>query len=108
MERVPYLPLGSVVIVRGNVRKFMIISRGLLTRIEDGICYFDYGGVLYPEGMIGDAVIYFNHADIQKVVDEGYSDEDDKLAVNNIYDFLEHNEVTYGNPIEINRKNHRV
>lgn len=108
MERVPYLPLGSVVVVRGNVKKFVIVSRGLLTRLEEGIRYFDYGGVLYPEGMIGDAIVYFNHADIQKIVSEGYRDEDDTLAVNNIYDYLDNNEVIYGNPIDINRKNGRA
>lgn len=108
MEKVDYLPLGSIVIVKGNVKKFMIVSRGLLTKIENGICYFDYGGCLYPEGLIGDAIVYFNHADIAAVVAEGYRDDDDKIAVGNIHNYLEHHEVRYGNPIEINKKNNRA
>ncbi len=108
MEKVDYLPLGSVVVVRGNVRKFMVIARGLMTRTVEGLRYFDYGGVLYPEGMLGDAIVYFNHADIQKVVAEGYRDDDDRQAVANIHDYLEHNPVVYGNPIDINRKNGRA
>ena len=38
----------------------------------------------YPEGVIGDALLYFQHKDIQKIVYRGYEDEDEKLMQENI------------------------
>ena len=72
-----FLPLGSVVILRGSVKKLVIVSRG---SIVEG-AYFDYGAFLYPEGMIDTNVAYFNHGDILKVVHQGYADDDDELVV---------------------------
>ena len=63
-ETVDYLPLGSVVILKGG--------------------YFDYGGCLYPQGLVGDQILYFNHRDIVKVVFSGFHDDDDKMMVDNI------------------------
>ncbi len=108
MEKVDYLPLGSVVIVRGNIKKFVIIARGLMTQLDEGLRYFDYGGCMYPEGMIGDSIVYFNHADIEEIISKGYTDADDVRAIKIIHDFLDVNDVTYGNPFEINKKNQRV
>ena len=39
---------------------------------------FDYGAVLYPEGLMDERLIFLNHRDIYKVVAEGYSDADFK------------------------------
>ena len=89
MERVDFLPLGSIVVMKGNIKKAMIIARGLATSIEEKTKYFDYGGCLYPEGLISDRIIYFNHSDIAKVVFNGFSDEDNNMMVDNINDWLE-------------------
>lgn len=83
-EKVDYLPLGSVVVLKGGVKKYMIIARGLQVTIEGAPRFFDYGGCLYPEGLMGDQVIYFQHANINRTVYTGFSDEDDKLMVENI------------------------
>ncbi|MGH1550601.1 DUF4176 domain-containing protein [Leifsonia poae] len=72
-----FLPLGSIVILRGSVKKLMIVSRASI--VEDD--FFDYGAFLYPEGMIDSNVAYFNHGDIHRVVFEGYADDDDELAL---------------------------
>ena len=72
-----FLPLGSVVILRGSVKKLVIVSRASI--VEDD--FFDYGAFLYPEGMIDSNVAYFNHGDIHKVVFEGYADGDNELAL---------------------------
>lgn len=77
MDAPDFLPLGSVVQVKGNSKKLMVISRGL-TVPQDGVqCYVDYGGCLYPEGLIGDVVFYFNHDDVEHVVHKGYADAED-------------------------------
>jgi len=88
MEAPDFLPLGSVVSVRGNTKKMMVIARGLALKQEDELKYIDYGACLYPEGMIGDTVIYFNHEAIQKVVHEGYSDDDNKLHLETLTESL--------------------
>ncbi len=89
MTKVDYYPLGSVVLLEGAVRKMLIISRGLVIQKDDSEVFFDYAGVPYPEGLTGDQVAYFNHDSITKVIFQGYSDEDDKLAVENINHFLD-------------------
>lgn len=60
-----YLPIGSIVKIRGFLREFMIIGRFYETdKIKK-----DYCGVLYPEGFIStQATIMFNHKDIEEVV----------------------------------------
>ena len=84
VERVDYLPLGSVVILNGGVQKVVINARGLVTMAVEPAGFFDYGGSLYPQGIIGDQILYFNHSDIAKVVFTGYTDDDDIMMVDNI------------------------
>lgn len=67
------LPLGSVVLLKGGVRKLMITGIKAATQ-EDPENYFDYIGVLYPEGFMGDQGNFlFNHTDINDVIFCGYS-----------------------------------
>ena len=88
-----YLPLGSIVVIQGSVKKIMIIARGLKVRIGDHFEFFDYGGCLYPEGLMGEQVMYFQHENIQKVVFEGYADEDNEIMLSNIETALENDPV---------------
>ncbi|AAK81627.1 hypothetical protein BJV85_000193 [Clostridium acetobutylicum] len=77
MEEKSFLPLGSIVILKGAIKKLMIVSRANVVNNN----YFDYGAILYPEGMIDENVAYFNGKDILKVVSEAYTDDDDALMV---------------------------
>lgn len=97
-ERIPYLPLGSIIILRGGTQKVVINARGLLTLQANPPCFFDYGGSLYPQGIIGDQILYFNHEDIAKVVFEGYHDADDEMMVENINQWYAQANVPKGNP----------
>ncbi|MDR6865509.1 hypothetical protein J2Y69_000091 [Microbacterium resistens] len=72
-----FLPLGSVVILKGSVKKLLVVSRGSIVEGE----FFDYGAFLFPEGMIDTNIAYFNHDDILKNVFEGYRDTDDELVL---------------------------
>ncbi|MDR0898796.1 MAG: DUF4176 domain-containing protein [Lactobacillaceae bacterium] len=74
------LPLGSIVQLVGNMKKLVIISRASV--IEDE--YFEYGAVMYPEGMLDDNIAYFNSSDIANVVFTGFSDEDESLMTKQI------------------------
>ena len=55
--------------------------------VKGDLYRFDYGACLYPEGMVGDSLIYFNHEDVFKVVQEGYSDDDNELMLEHIAEF---------------------
>jgi len=75
-----FLALGSVVILKGALKKLMIVNRASIVEGR----YFDYGAVLFPEGMIDANLAYFNHEDILKVVSEGHRDDEDALMVEQI------------------------
>ena len=92
-ERVDYLPLGSVVVIKGGYKKFVIVGRGLMVNINGGQKYFDYAACEYPEGIIGDRVMYFQHKDINKVIFEGYKDEENELVVQAINDIYTDNKI---------------
>ena len=60
-ENIEFLPLGSIVQLKGGVKKIMIIARGAFAVVKGEKRYFDYGACTYPEGVIGDALLYFQH-----------------------------------------------
>ena len=97
MEKTNLLPLGSVVYLKEGTKKVMIISRGIIMKNGEDRIFFDYGGVLFPEGLQDDKMAYFQHENIMKVVFEGYRDLDDEAIVARISDYLEsHPEIQRG------------
>ena len=88
MKEFDFLPLGSVVLLQGGTRKILIIARGLNVKREDDTYFFDYGGVLYPEGLTGDQMVYFNHDGIVKVYFHGYSDGEDDAMVTTLDEYI--------------------
>ena len=99
------LPLGSVVILKGNVKKMMIIARLIALPVKGQVYRFDYGACLYPKGMVGDSLIYFNHEDIFKVVQEGYTDDDNEIMLENIEAMLQQTDIPKGNVSELKESN---
>ncbi len=85
-EKIDYLPLGSIVTLKKGMQKIIIIARGIVIKSLNPPVFFDYGGSLYPQGLIGDQILYFNHKDIDEVIHQGYTDDDDKKMVNIIND----------------------
>ena len=84
-----YLPLGSIVVLNGSVKKMMITARGLMAPVGEENKVFDYGGIFYPEGVMGDKMAFFNQKYIYKVVFQGYSDADDDAMNDNIKNWLQ-------------------
>ncbi len=80
------LPLGSIVVLNNGYKKLMVIGRKQLQGVEEKL--WDYMGILYPEGYLGEGYTFlFNHSDINHVIFEGYTDlEEDafKLALKRI------------------------
>ena len=66
------LPIGSVIILKGNIKKLMITGIKI-AKADEPSTYYDYMGVFFPEGYVGDnSNFLFNHSDINDVVFLGY------------------------------------
>lgn len=104
MEMTEFLSLGTICIVKGNTKKLMVIARGVATVMEGSPLYFDYGACLYPEGLLGDSLIYFNHEDIQKIVHEGYVNDENELMLENLAAAIKESDIPKGNVYQLQQK----
>ena len=103
MEKIEYLPLGSIVLLKEGVRKVLIIGRALNVKKGDKTYYFDYGGVLYPDGLTGDEMVYFNHDGVVRVYFYGYKDDDNDIMNENINNYVaEHPDLLRADPAHWN------
>lgn len=70
------LPIGSIVLLIEGEKKLMIT--GIMQNDSSGTKKdFDYLGILYPEGHIGEKYQFlFNHEDIIQVIFRGYEDDE--------------------------------
>ena len=89
MNGVNFVPLGSVVLMQGGTQKIMVVARGVSLKRGEKTFYFDYGGVLYPQGLMGNEMAYFNHLDIRSLVFIGCNDADNQTVVQMLNDNLE-------------------
>lgn len=62
----------------------LIIARMIAAPVKGDLYRFDYGACLYPEGVVDENLIYFNHEDIFKIVQEGYTNDENELMLENI------------------------
>lgn len=71
-----FLPVGSVVLLKGGKKRTVIM--GILQyNVEKKDKVYDYLGVPYPHGYMGEGTSFlFNHSDIEEVVFRGYEDEE--------------------------------
>ena len=79
------LPIGSIVLLKDGEKRLMI--NGILqTDMNKTQKNYDYIGILYPEGHIGEGFQYlFNHEDISEIIFRGFEDSErdeflDKLS----------------------------
>lgn len=86
------LPIGSVVILSGAKKRAMIFGvkqTDKATEIE-----YDYIGVVYPEGNLGDeSQFFFNHDAISEVFFRGYEDEERNSFIEKLSDYYELQEL---------------
>lgn len=83
-----FIPLGSVVLLKGGTKRVMIMGHGLSVKDGEETYFFDYAAVLYPEGFIGQDMLYFNHEDIETVFFTGYDDDDNKTVNIRLNEFV--------------------
>ncbi len=94
-----YLALGSIVTLKGSEKKLMVLNRALLVDLDGNKReYYDYSFCFYPEGLIGDNVIYSNHDCIDTVLFEGHSDDEDIELMKAISAAVMELNVEKGNP----------
>ena len=99
MAEINFLPLGSIVLLQGGSRKVMIIARGMNVKRGDETYFFDYAGVLYPEGLTSDQVAYFNQDGIVKVYFHGYVDDEEDVAQTTLNEYVKnHPNVNRADP----------
>ena len=77
------LPIGSVVQLQNEEKPLMII--GILQRLENTEEIYEYTGVPYPEGYMGEEYQFvFNHKDINIVLFTGYESSERDYFINNL------------------------
>lgn len=73
-----FLPIGSVVLLK-NATKTLMVTGYANIDLQKKDKLYDYSGCLFPEGVIStEQTTLFNHADIEKVLFVGYSNDDQK------------------------------
>lgn len=71
------LPIGTVVLLKGATKKAMIYGVKQIDQASN--TEYDYLGVVYPEGNLGEGTqFFFNHENVQEVFYRGYEDEERK------------------------------
>lgn len=90
MEIKDLLPIGSVVLLKEGKKKLMTF--GVKQTDSNTKKEYDYIGVLYPEGNIGDGGQFlFNHDDIDEVFFNGYEDEERDTFIDNLAKYYDNN-----------------
>lgn len=70
------LPIGTVVLLKNGEKRLMIAGIKQMDT-EDDTKEYDYYGVMYPEGHVGENFQYlFNHEDIAEIYFRGFEDEE--------------------------------
>ena len=88
-KKVPLLPLGTVVMLKGGKKRLMIIGFYPLNEEKTGKAY-DYIGCLFPEGLlVADKLAMFNHNQIEKVHHEGLLDAEEEEFKEKLEDFFD-------------------
>lgn len=82
-----FLPVGSVVTLKEGTKKLMIF--GIIQSIQGSDeKEYDYIGVPYPEGNIGQEYQYlFNHSDIEAIHFRGFEDVERQEFIFNLAEF---------------------
>lgn len=83
------LPIGSVVRLHDGEKRLMIIGIMQSDASGNGKEY-DYLGILYPEGHIGDQFQYlFNQEDIEEAIFRGFEDDERVEFLNKLTNLYE-------------------
>jgi hypothetical protein len=80
------LPIGTVVMLDGGQKRVMIY--GVKQTNQDDGKEYDYIGVVYPEGNMGQGTQFlFNHEQIDKIYYRGYEDKEREDFIKALADY---------------------
>ena len=84
-----FLPIGSIVVLKEGTKKLMIYGILQSDRDDKHSEEYDYIGVPYPEGNMGQDYQYlFNTHNIDKVIHRGYEDSEREDFLSRLEDYL--------------------
>lgn len=85
------LPIGSVVLLEDAEKKVMIY--GIKQTDNETEVEYDYLGVVYPEGCMGDGTsFFFNHDQIATVCYRGFEDEERETFIDRLETYYDNKE----------------
>lgn len=94
-----FLPLGSVVTLKGSAKKMLLVGRALAFESDEGIKeYYDYSFALYPEGMVRDTVIYSNHDCLDEVFFRGFENDENTAVIETLKEILPKVDMSKASP----------
>lgn len=104
--REKYLPIGSVVMLKGGEKKVMIVSYLIFPSGNSKTkTMYDYGGCVYPEGIIDSRVgVGFNHDQIAEILHVGYEDDEEKEMIKLLKENAETVKEEYYKNVENNKE----
>lgn len=84
IDKEKYLPIGTVVLLKGGNKKVMILSYLIFSNgSEKNKVMYDYGGCTFPEGVMDSkTAVGFNHTDIEEIVHMGLEDDKEFKELN--------------------------
>lgn len=91
MDFTNLLPIGSVVLLKDATKRLMIYGVGQTDQSEN--IEYDYIGVMYPEGNMGEGSQYlFNHSDIKQIYFRGFDDSEREAFIERLQNYYESNQ----------------
>ena len=86
MEIKKLLPIGPVVLLEEGKKRLMIY--GIKQTEQETQQEYDYIGVVYPEGNMGQGTQFlFNHNQIKEVFYKGFEDEERRMFIERLADY---------------------
>lgn len=84
-----YLPIGSVVLLKGGTKRVMITGFCSVAE-ENQEKIYDYCGCIYPEGYLSsDEICLFDHDQISEISFVGFENEEEKDFKDNLVSVVE-------------------
>lgn len=82
------LPIGSVILLEEGEKRLMIY--GVKQTEQDTQTEYDYIGVVYPEGNMGQGTQFlFNHDQIKEIYFKGFEDQERQEFIARLSDYYE-------------------
>ena len=86
-----YLPIGTVVILKGGKKRTMVTGFCAISQDNPDKVY-DYSGCLYPEGFISsNQTLLFDHSQIEKIFYMGLVDEEESNFKKKLKEVMKNN-----------------